>query len=81
MTATTAWSSGRPTAALPARVLVKDINPGPASSTPFRFFVLNGELQFTADDGVAGFELWKTDGTPAGTVLLKDISPGAGSGM
>ena len=31
-----------------------------------------------ADDGV-GCELWKSDGTAAGTVLVKDIDPGAGT--
>ena len=36
---------------------------------------------FSGDDGVAGAELWKTDGTAAGTVLVRDINPGAGNGM
>jgi ELWxxDGT repeat protein len=32
---------------------------------------------FLANDGVHGMELWKTDGTPGGTAMVKDINPGA----
>jgi len=34
--------------------------------------VFNNALYFSADDGVTGIELWKTDGT--GTVQVKDIT-------
>jgi ELWxxDGT repeat protein len=34
-------------------------------------------LFFTANDGVDGEELWKSDGTAAGTVIVKDIRPGS----
>jgi hypothetical protein len=35
---------------------------------------------FTAYDGsINGEELWKSDGTEAGTVMVKDINPGASS--
>ena len=64
--------------------LVKDINPGAASAFHYRFAdftVFNGALYFQANDGVNGYELWKSDGTSAGTVMLVDIdrAPGAGS--
>src|SRR4051794_10987636 len=36
-------------------------------------------MLFTADDGTNGRELWSTDGTIAGTHLVKDISPGSAS--
>lgn len=55
-------------------VLVKDINPGLASSYPANFMVLGGNAYFSANDGVNGYELWKSDGTAAGTQLVKVIN-------
>jgi ELWxxDGT repeat protein len=42
-----------------------------------RMVNINGTVYFAADNGVSGAELWKTDGTAAGTVLVKDINPGS----
>jgi ELWxxDGT repeat protein len=64
-------------------LLVKDIFPGSSSSvdiaTPASFAVYRGMLYFAANDPVSGVELWKTDGTSDGTVLVKDIAPVGGS--
>lgn len=56
--------------------LVKDINPGTNSSSPSNFFNYSGTLLFRANDGVNGVELWKSDGTNAGTVMVKNINAG-----
>jgi len=37
---------------------------------------VNGTLFFMGVDNEHGWELWKSDGTRAGTVLVKDIKPG-----
>ena len=45
------------------------------SSAPFHFTRLpNGKVLFEAADGTDGRELWITDGTAAGTHLVKDIN-------
>lgn len=76
--------------------LVKDIRPGPEGSDPDSIidqlytavrvgigydYVHDGMLYFAADDGVAGRELWRSDGTESGTELFADVRPGPeGSG-
>lgn len=61
--------------------LVKDIYPDPQPffvPIPEELTALGGTLFFTADDGVNGRELWKSDGTAQGTTLVKDMWPGSG---
>ena len=66
---------------------VADLVPGPDSSivaafpeyfVPF-FEAFGSEALFTATDGVFGTELWRTDGTEAGTARVSDIAPGPAS--
>jgi ELWxxDGT repeat protein len=37
---------------------------------------LDGVLYFYANDGIHGYELWRSDGTAAGTFMLSDVCPG-----
>ena len=60
---------------LDARLLA-DINPAVATNSSFsgEFIALEDNVLFAADS-CAGRELWKTDGTAAGTEQIKDIHP------
>ena len=68
-------------AAPTAAFRVRDIAPGPASSLPSGLTTVGDAVYFAANDAISGSELWKTDGTEAGTVRVKDIFPGGGSSM
>ncbi len=62
--------------------LVADINPEQvgASSTPQSSVRIGSTVLFDADDGETGRELWRSDGTTAGTYRLVDACPGPCSG-
>jgi ELWxxDGT repeat protein len=65
-------------------VLVKDIYPGTDGSIPLRMTDVNGTVYFSAvsqdaQGNFLGRELWKSNGTAAGTVLVTDLRPGNGS--
>ncbi len=55
--------------------LLKDVNPGTADGAS-NLSVVNGLLFFHGTDPAHGHEPWWSDGTTAGTVLLKDLNPG-----
>ncbi len=59
--------------------LVKDINYGSSDSSPSMFESMGGELFFSADDGISGMELWKSDGTNSGTVIVSNIAANGSS--
>jgi ELWxxDGT repeat protein len=46
------------------------------SSRPGPGVVVGGRVLFAADEGRYGRELWASDGTPAGTMRVRDINPG-----
>jgi ELWxxDGT repeat protein len=66
-------------------VMIRDLTPGfsssspttPLTSAPLDLTEVNGSLFFSAFTSEFGAELYKSDGTFDGTVLVKDINPGA----
>ena len=63
---------------------LKDIAPGPYGSDPYFLVRMGAKVYFRASDygptgPTSGTELWATDGTANGTVLVRDILPGADS--
>lgn len=67
-------------------VLLREFADIPIASVPGEYYPGLGDLTaagatlfFGADDGSDGMELWKSDGTGAGTAQVEDVQPGAGS--
>lgn len=66
--------------------MIRDINPGSSNSVISNgtqtCTCYNNKIYFAADNGTNGSELWVSDGTSAGTTLVKDIKAGsAGSAI
>lgn len=77
---TTAYELWKTDGSASGTVLLKDITPGAGNSIFSWLTNVNGTLFFTVDDidnGINEFRLWKSDGTEAGTVLVKDINGAA----
>ena len=66
------WATGP---ALTAPAMVKDIHLGLIDSGIAHLTAMNGIAYFLADDGINGFQLWRSDGTSAGTYVVKDLDP------
>ncbi len=81
--ATTGAELWRSNGTVSGTVLVKDIFPGFFGSSPEQLTAVRGLvsgvtteiLYFVALTGSEGFELWKSNGTDAGTVMVKDFFP------
>jgi uncharacterized repeat protein (TIGR01451 family) len=53
--------------------------PGAGGSEPREIVAAGGLVFFQANDGASGREVWRTDGTEQGTLLIKDVFPGSGN--
>ncbi|MFN8623808.1 MAG: hypothetical protein U0869_26720 [Chloroflexota bacterium] len=51
-----------------------DVAPGPADSLFAGVTPLGAKLLFISDNGTSGLELFRSDGTPGGTHLVKDVN-------
>src|SRR5438270_10278726 len=63
-----------------AVTMLKDIVSGASGSNPTNFTDVGGVAYFAATDAAHGTELWRSDGTNAGTSVI-DIVAGSGSSM
>jgi ELWxxDGT repeat protein len=72
---------------LSGTAMVKDINLGSTtsggvitanSSNPTDLVTMGGDVYFAASDGADGTQLWKSDGTAAGTTMVTNLNAMAG---
>ncbi len=63
--------------------IVADLRPGPYGGMQSTIYALldpvSGDLLFSASDGSTGLELYRSDGTTAGTRMVADVDPGSRS--
>ena len=60
-------------------VMLVDSNPGSGAHSPEELTNMNSVLYYVGFDPAHGTEVWRSDGTAAGTWRLTDINPGAAS--
>ena len=74
------WASdGTAEGTLPLKEFPSDSSPDRLVVPPADLTDVHGTLFFAGFQEATGTELWKSDGTPEGTVLVKDIRPGPDS--
>ena len=61
--------------------MVKNIAAGSTGSSATQLINNNGVVFFRATNVTNGFELWKSDGTDAGTVMVKELYNSNNNGM
>ncbi len=66
-----------PTTAIATRVM--EWTSHPYSTDPVELVTHRAGLMFVVETAAHGRELWTSDGTPVGTILLRDIIPGVAS--
>jgi ELWxxDGT repeat protein len=74
------WELWKTTGSESSTQMVKDINPGGdgvlSSYSEKVITNIGNTIYFSATDGVTGYQLWKSDGTDAGTVRVSNIADG-----
>jgi len=68
-----------PTGPNPSPVRLRQFQP--TNRLDVSIVAIGGEVLFSVEDAVVGSELWRSDGTVAGTRLVKDVWPGSKSGF
>jgi ELWxxDGT repeat protein len=75
------WELWKTTGTNASTVIVKDINPGGANGfmdvySEAKIVSIGNTVYFRAHNGVDGYQLWKSDGTASGTVMVTNMQPG-----